>query len=93
MSRSRKATKVKGKLPAKKARTAVKRRAVPERMRSDRRLEGRPDAGESVTDRLRDNARLQVGDPVSVAAAPKMNNQLTRSDPPPSSAGRRGIGA
>jgi hypothetical protein len=74
VSRSSKAVKGKRKVEAKKARPAVKRRAVPERMRSDRRVdEGRPDAAKRVTDELRGNAGGLAGQAISPADS---------SDPP-----------
>lgn len=65
----------------KNRRAAVKRRAVPERMRSDLRVERHPNAGKRITDGHRDNAGLQAGDAVSVAASAASNPSIG-SDPP-----------
>ena len=84
MSRSSKAIKGKRKVAAKKARRTVKRRAVPERMRSERRVEeATPRAGNYGTNGSRDDAGARAGEAVALAtnAAPKMNDQSGRSDP------------
>jgi hypothetical protein len=83
VSRSSRAVKGKRKVETKKAR--VKRRAVPERMRSERGVEeGTHRAGHYGTNGSRDNAGSQAGEAVALAAiaAPKMNDQSGRSDPP-----------
>ena len=68
MSRSSKAIKGKRKLEAKKSRTAVKRRAVPEHMRSERRVEEVTHGpGNHRTHGSRDNAGPQAGDAVPLA--------------------------
>ena len=76
VSRSSKAIKGKRKVETKKAR--VKRRAVPERMRSERGVEEvTHGAGYYATNGSRDNAGSQAGEAVALAtnAAPKMNDQ------------------
>jgi hypothetical protein len=81
VSRSSKAIKGKRKVAARKARRTVQRRAVSERMRSERRFdEVTHGAGNYGTPR--DNAGPQAGEAVALAtnAAPKMNDQLGRSD-------------
>ena len=83
MSRSSKAIKGKRKVEKKKAR--VKRRAVPERMRSKRSIEEVTyGAGYDGTSGSCDNAGSQAREAVALAtnAAPKMNDQSGRSDPP-----------
>ena len=83
MSRSSKAIKGKRKVETKKAR--VKRRAVPERMRSERGVEEvTHGAGYYGTSGSCDNAGSQAREAVALAtnAAPKMNDQSGRSDPP-----------
>ena len=81
VSRSSRAVKGKRKVETKKAR--VKRRAVPERMRSERGVEeGTHGAGHYGTNGSRDNAGSQAGEAVAAIAAPKMNDQSGRSDPP-----------
>ena len=83
MSRSSKAIKAKRKVAAKKARPAVKRRAVPERMRPERRVdEVTRGAGNYGKNGSRDDAGPQAGEAVALAtnAAPKMNDQSGRSD-------------
>jgi hypothetical protein len=83
VSRSSKAIKGKRKVETKKAR--VKRRAVPERMRSERGVEGvTHGAGDYATNGSRDNAGSQAGEAVALAtnATPKMNDQSGRFDPP-----------
>jgi hypothetical protein len=86
VSRSSKAIKGKQKVVTKKARRTVQRRAVPERMRSERRVdEVTHGAGNYGTNRSRDeDAGPQAGEAVALAtnAAPKMNDQSGRSDPP-----------
>jgi hypothetical protein len=82
VSRSSKAIKGKRKAETKKAR--VKRRAVPERMRSERGVkEVTHGAGYYARNGSRDNAGSQAGAAVALAtnAAPKMNDP-GRSDPP-----------
>jgi hypothetical protein len=75
--RSSKAVKWKRNVSAKKARTAVKRRAVPERMRSDRRVdEGRPDAGKRVTDGFRNNAGPLAGQAAADSSPPRRQETL-----------------
>jgi hypothetical protein len=77
--RSSKAIKEKRKVEPKKARPAVERRAVFERTRSERRIEGlAPGAGNHGTDGSRDNAGPQASEAVALAtnAAPKIVNQL-----------------
>lgn len=80
MSRTSKAIKGKRKVEAKKARPAVKRRAVPELMRSERRVKEVQGAGNYGTNGSCDNAGPQAGEAVALAtnAAP---NQSGRSDP------------
>ena len=83
MNRSSRAVKGKRKVVTKKAR--VKRRAVPERMRSKRSVEEvTHGAGYYGTSGSCDNAGSQAGEAVALAtnAAPKMNDQSGRSDPP-----------
>jgi hypothetical protein len=85
VSRSSKAIKGKRKVATKKARPAIKRRAVPERMRSERLVEEvTHGAGNYGTNGSRDDAGPQAGEAVALAtnAAPKMNDQSGRSDPP-----------
>ena len=85
VSRSSKAVKRKRKVETKKARTAVKRRAAPERMRSERRVEEvTRGAGNYGTNGSRDNAAIPAGEAVVLTANPasKMNDQSGRSDPP-----------
>ena len=58
---------------------------MPERMRSERGVEeGTHRAGHYGTNGSRDNAGSQAGEAVALAAiaAPKMNDQSGRSDPP-----------
>ena len=70
MRRSSKAVKWKRKVSAKKARTAVKRRAVPERMRSERRIdEVTHGAGPKMNDQSSRSDPLQHPDNVVRAAA------------------------
>jgi hypothetical protein len=74
VSRSSRAVKGKRKVETKKAR--VKRRAVPERMRSERGVEeGTHRAGHYGTNGSRDNAGSQAGEAVALAAiaAPKIS--------------------
>jgi hypothetical protein len=80
VSRSSKAIKGRRKVAAKKARRAVKRRGVPERMRMEDVAHG---AGNYGTNGSRDNAGPQAGEAVALATnvAPKMNDQSGRSDP------------
>ena len=76
-------SKGKRKVAVRKARRTVQRRAVPERMRSERRVdEVTHGAGNYGTNGPRDNAGPQEGKVVSLAtnAAPKMNDQLGKSD-------------
>jgi hypothetical protein len=83
VSRSSKVIKGKRKVAAKKARRTVQRRAVPERMRSERRVdEVTRGAGNYGTKGSRDDAGPQAGEAVALAtnAAPKMNDQSGRSD-------------
>ena len=77
MSRSSKAVNGKRKVEAKTARPAVKRRAVPERMRSGKVIHG---AGNYGTSKSRDNG----GEAVALAMndAPKMNDPLYPGPPP-----------
>ena len=83
MSRSSKA-KGKRKVVTKKARPPIKRRAVPERMRSERRAEEvTHGAGNYGIGGSRDSAGAQAGEAVALAtnaAASKMTDQ-SRSDP------------
>ena len=80
MSRSSRAIKGKQKVAAKKARPAVIRRTVPERVRSERRVEEvTRGAGNSGTNGSRDNAGKSVA--LATNAAPKMNDQSGRSLP------------
>ena len=82
VSRSSKAIKGKQKVAAKKARPAVKRRAVPERMRSERRVEEvTHGAGNYGTNGSRDNAGTGEAVALATNAAPKMNDQSGRSVP------------
>ena len=70
MRRSSKAVKWKRKVSAKKARTAVKRRAAPERMRSERRIdEVTHGAGPKMNDQSSRSDPLQHPDNVVRAAA------------------------
>jgi hypothetical protein len=83
VNRSSRAVKGKRKVVTKKAR--VKRRAVPERMRFKRGVEEvTHGAGYYGTSGSCDNAGSQAGEAVALAtnAAPKMNDQSGRSDPP-----------
>jgi hypothetical protein len=78
VSRSSKAVKGKQKVEAKRARPAVKRRAVPERMRSDKVIHG---AGNYGTNESHDNA----GEAVALATndVPTTNDQSLCRGPPP----------
>ena len=68
MRRSNKAVKGKRKVAAKKARPAIRRRAVPERIRSNRHVdEVRPNAGKSVTEGIGSNAVPLRGHAISPA--------------------------
>ena len=68
MRRSNKAVKGKRKVAAKKARPAIRRRAVPERIRSIRHVEEvRPNAGKSVTEGIGSNAVPLRGHAISTA--------------------------
>ena len=83
MSRSSKTIKGKRKVETKK--TPGKRRAAPERMRSERRVEEVTHGVENYgTNGSRANAGSQVSEAVALAtnATPKMNDQSGRSDLP-----------
>ena len=68
MRRSNKAVKGKRKVAAKKARPAVKRRAVPERIRSDRHVEEvRSNADKLVTEGIGSNVAPLTGQAISPA--------------------------
>ena len=68
MRRSNKAVKGKRKVAAKKARPAVKRRAVPERIRSDRHVEEvRSNADKLVTEGIGSNVVPLTGQAISPA--------------------------
>jgi len=68
MRRSNKAVKGKRKVAAKKARPAIKRRAVPERIRSDRHVEEvRSNADKLVTEGIGSNVVPLTGQAVSPA--------------------------
>ena len=84
MSRTSKAIKGKRKVVTKKARPPIKRRAVPKRMQSERRVEEvTHGAGNYGIGGARDSAGAQAGEAVALAtnaAASKMTVQ-SRSDP------------